>query len=180
MRWRGPHLQSVHAMGVYVYGRSQVLPQACRPGAGRCDTAWQEYQFLHRSLRRRSALQDRRRSLSVYIERSSKSAISSQLSHDLCRVLRHKIGNCRGSAFRCDEGGWVDIDAVISDRNNDIFPPTTSKARRYMAIMEVIKWQESGYKKSRFQILAARFPSVMNPNDTKAAGQVELHGPGSG
>ena len=96
---------------------------------------------------------------------------ANQLSHDLCRVLRHKIGNCRGSAFRCDEGGWVDIDAVISDRNNDIFPPTTSKARRYMAIMEVIKWQESGYKKSRFQILAARFPSIMNPNDMKAARQ---------
>ena len=94
---------------------------------------------------------------------------ANQLSHDLCRVLRHKIGNWRGSAFRCDEGGWVDIDAVISDRNNDIFPPTTSKARRYMAIMEVIKWQESGYKKSRFQILAARFPSIMNPNDMKAA-----------
>ena len=45
-----------------------------------------------------------------------------QLSYDLCRVLRDKIGNCRGSAFRCDDGGWVDIDAVISDRNNDIFP----------------------------------------------------------
>ena len=95
---------------------------------------------------------------SVCIERSS-------------RVLRHKIGNCRGSAFKCDEGGWVDIDAVIGDRNNDIFPPTTSKARRYMAIMEVIKWQESGYNKSRFQILAARFPSVMNPNDMRAARQ---------
>ena len=47
---------------------------------------------------------------------------ANQLSHDLCRVLRHKIGSCRGSAFRCDEGGWVDIDAVIDDRNNDIFP----------------------------------------------------------
>ena len=48
---------------------------------------------------------------------------ANQLSHNLCRVLRHKIGNCRGSVFRCDEGGWVDIDAVIDDRNNDIFPP---------------------------------------------------------
>ena len=52
---------------------------------------------------------------------------ANQLSHSLCRVLRHKIGNCRGSVFRCDEGGWVDIDAVIDDRNNDIFPPTTSR-----------------------------------------------------
>ena len=94
---------------------------------------------------------------------------ANQLSHDLCRVLRHKIGNCRGSAFRCDEGGWVDIDAVIDDRNSDIFPPTTSRAKRYMGIMEVIKWQESGHKKSRFQVLAARFPSIMNPNDTRAA-----------
>ena len=55
-----------------------------------------------------------------------------QLSHDLCRVLRHKIGSCRGSAFRCDEGGWVDIDAVIDDRNNDIFPPYTTRAKGYM------------------------------------------------
>ena len=94
---------------------------------------------------------------------------ANQLSHNLCRVLRHKIGNCRGSVFRCDEGGWVDIDAVIDDRNNDIFPPSTSRAKRYMGIMEVIKWQESGQKKSRFQVLAARFPSVMNPNDMKAA-----------
>ena len=94
---------------------------------------------------------------------------ANQLSHDLCRVLRHKIGNCRGSAFRCDEGGWVDIDAVIDDRNNDIFPPSTSRAKRYMGIMEVIKWQESGHKKSRFQVLAVRFPSIMNPNDTRAA-----------
>ena len=84
---------------------------------------------------------------------------ANQLSHNLCRVLRHKIGNCRGSVFRCDEGGWVDIDAVIDDRNNDIFPPSTSRAKRYMGIMEVIKWQESGHKKSRFQVLAARFPS---------------------
>ena len=38
-----------------------------------------------------------------------------------------------------------------------------------MGIMEVIKWQESGSKKSRFQVLAARFPSIMNPNDTRAA-----------
>ena len=67
---------------------------------------------------------------------------ANQLSHNLCRVLRHKIGNCRGSVFRCDEGGWVDIDAVIDDRNNDIFPPSTSRAKRYMGIMEVIKWQE--------------------------------------
>ena len=94
---------------------------------------------------------------------------ANQLSHNLCRVLRHKIGNCRGSVFRCDEGGWVDIDAVIDDRNCDIFPPTTSRAKRYMGIMEVIKWQESGHKKSRFQVLAARFPSIMNPNDTRAA-----------
>ena len=94
---------------------------------------------------------------------------ANQLSHDLCRVLRHKIGSCRGSAFRCDEGGWVDIDAVIDDRNNDIFPPYTTRAKRYMGIMEVIKWQESGSRKSRFQVLAARFPSIMNPNDTRAA-----------
>ena len=94
---------------------------------------------------------------------------ANQLSHNLCRVLRHKIGDCRGSVFRCDEGGWVDIDAVIDDRNCDIFPPSTAKAKRYMGIMEVIKWQESGQKKSRFQILAARFPSIMNPNDMKAA-----------
>ena len=95
----------------------------------------------------------------------------------LCRIgddrsvfaTKDKIGNCQGSAFRCDEGGWVDIDAVIDDRNNDIFPPNTSRAKRYMGIMEVIKWQESGHKKSRFQVLAARFPSVMNPNDTRAA-----------
>ena len=40
-----------------------------------------------------------------------------------------------------------------------------------MGIMEVIKWQEFGYKKSRFQILAARFPSIMNPNDARAARQ---------
>ena len=40
-----------------------------------------------------------------------------------------------------------------------------------MGIMEVIKWQESGHKKSRFQILAARFPSIMNPNDARAARQ---------
>ena len=85
---------------------------------------------------------------------------ANQLSHDLCRVLRHKIGSCRGSAFRCDEGGWVDIDAVIDDRNNDIFPPYTTRAKRYMGIMEVIKWQESGSRKSRFQVLAARFPSI--------------------
>ena len=65
---------------------------------------------------------------------------ANQLSHDLCRVLRHKIGNCRRSAFRCDEGGWVDIDAVIDDQNNDIFPHNTSRAKRYMGIMEVIKW----------------------------------------
>ena len=45
----------------------------------------------------------------------------------------------------------------------------SSRAKRYMGIMEVIKWQESGHKKSRFQVLAARFPSVMNPNDMKAA-----------
>ena len=65
---------------------------------------------------------------------------ANQPSHDLCRVLGHKI-DCRGSAFRCDEGGWVDIDTIINDQNNNIFPPTTSKAKRY--IMEVIKWQES-------------------------------------
>ena len=47
---------------------------------------------------------------------------ANQLSHDLCRVLRHKIGSCRGSAFRCDEGGWVDIDAVIDDRNKRHIP----------------------------------------------------------
>ena len=102
---------------------------------------------------------------------------ANQLSHDLCRILRHKIGNCRGSAFKCDEGGWVDIDAIINDHVVNIFPPKTSKARRYKGIMEVIKWQESGYKKSRFQILAARFPSIMNPNDARGVG---LHGSRSG
>ena len=81
------------------------------------------------------------------------------------------MGNCRGSAFKCDDGGWVDIDAIIDDRQVNIFPPKTSKAKRYMGIMEVIKWQESGHKKSRFQILAARFPSIMNPNDARAARQ---------
>ena len=96
---------------------------------------------------------------------------ANQLSHDLCRILRHKIGNCRGSAFKCDEGGWVDIDAIIDDRQVNMCPPKTSRARRYMGITEVIKWQESGYKKSRFQILAARFPSIMNPNDARAARQ---------
>ena len=64
-----------------------------------------------------------------------------------------------------------DIDAIIDDRQVNIFPPKTSKARRYMGIMEVIKWRKSGYKKSRFQILAARFPSIMNPNDARAARQ---------
>ena len=64
---------------------------------------------------------------------------ANQISHDLCRILRHKIGNCRGSAFKCDEGGWVDIDAIIVDRQVNMFPPKTSKARRYMGIMEVIK-----------------------------------------
>ena len=96
---------------------------------------------------------------------------ANQLSHDLCRILRHKIGNGRGSAFECDEGGWVDIDAVINDHGVNIFPPRTSKTRRYMGIIEVIKWPESGYKKSTFQILAARFPSIMNPNDARAARQ---------
>ena len=38
---------------------------------------------------------------------------ANQLSHNLCRVLQ--IGR---SAFRCDEGGWVDIDAVIDDRSS--------------------------------------------------------------
>ena len=38
-----------------------------------------------------------------------------------------------------------------------------------MGIMEVITWQKPGHKKSRFQVLAARFPSVMNPNDMMAA-----------
>ena len=93
---------------------------------------------------------------------------ANQLSHDLCRILRHKIGNCRGSAFKCDEGGWVDIDAIINDYGVDLFPPNTSRERRYMGIIEVMKWQDSGYKKSRFQILAVRFPSIMNPNDMRA------------
>ena len=95
--------------------------------------------------------------------------LANQLSHDLCRILRHKIGNCRGSTFKCDEGGWVDIDAIITAYGVDLFPPNTSKERRYMAIVEVMKWQDSGYRKSRFQILAMRFPSIMNPNDMRAA-----------
>ena len=100
---------------------------------------------------------------------------ANQLSHDLCRNLRHKIGNCRGSAFKCDEGGWVDIDAIIADYEVNLFPPNTSKRKRYMAIVEAMRWQDSGYKKSRFQILAARFPSIMNPNDTRAAKQELLN-----
>ena len=100
---------------------------------------------------------------------------ANQLSHDLCRNLRHKIGNCRGSAFKCDEGGRVDIDAILDDRQVNMFPPKTSRARRYMGIMEVIRWQESGHKKSRFQILAARFPSIMNPSDARAARQELAH-----
>ena len=100
---------------------------------------------------------------------------ANQQSHDLCRILRHKIGNCRGSSFKCDEGGWVDIDAIITDYGVDLFPPNTSKQRRYMAIVEVMKWQDSGYRKSRFQALAARFPSVMNPNDMRAARQELLY-----
>ena len=105
---------------------------------------------------------------------------ANQLSHNLCRILRHKIGNCQGSTFKCDEGGWVDIDAIITDYGVDLFPPNTSKQRRYMAIVEVMRWQESGYRKSRFQILAVRFPSVMNPNDMRAARQELLHGSHSG
>ena len=96
---------------------------------------------------------------------------ANQLSHDLCRILRHKIGNCRGSAFKCDEGGWVDIDAIINAYGVNIFPPKTARERRYMGIVEVMKWQESGYKKSRFQILAVRYPSTMNLNDMRAARQ---------
>ena len=80
--------------------------------------------------------------------------------------------------FRCDEGGWVDIDAAIDGRNNDIFPPSTSRAKRYMGIMEVIKWQESGHKKSRFQVLAARFwlnqKSPSPPGCAPLAGLEEL------
>ena len=79
---------------------------------------------------------------------------------------------CAGSsATRSDEGGWVDIDAVITDYHTDIFPPNTSKSDRYMAIVEVMKWQDSGYRKSRFQILAVKFPSIMNPNITRAVKQ---------
>ena len=100
---------------------------------------------------------------------------ANQLSHDLCRILRHKIGNCRGSAFKCAEGGWFDIDAIINDYGVDLFPPNTSRERRYMGIIEVMKWQDSGYKKSRFQILAVRFPSIMNPNDMRAARQELLY-----
>ena len=100
---------------------------------------------------------------------------ANQLSHDLCRVLRHKIGNCRGSAFRWDEGGWVDIDAIINDRNNDIFPPTTSKAKRYMGIMEVIKWQESGHRKSRCKVSKHHEPERHEGRQ----GGVELPWPGS-
>ena len=69
----------------------------------------------------------------------------------------------------------VDIDAILDDRQVNMFPPKTSRARRYMGIMEVIRWQESGYKKSRFQILAARFPSIMNPNDAMTARQELAH-----
>ena len=100
---------------------------------------------------------------------------ANQLSHDLCRILRHKIGNCRGSTFKCDEGGWVNIDAIITDYGVDLFPPNTLKERRYMAIVEVMKWQDSGYRKSRFQILAVRFPSIMNPNNMRAARQELLY-----
>ena len=100
---------------------------------------------------------------------------ANQLSHDLCRILRHTICNCRGSTFKCDEGGWVDIDAIITDYGVDLFPPNTSKERRYIAIVEVMKWQDSGYRKSRFQILAVRFPSIMNPNDMRAARQELLY-----
>ena len=100
---------------------------------------------------------------------------ANQLSHDLCRILGHKIGHCRGSTFKCDEGGWVDIDAIITDYDMDLFPPNTSKDRRYMAIVEVMKWQDSGFRKSRFQILAVRFPSIMNPNDMRAARQELLY-----
>ena len=44
-----------------------------------------------------------------------------------------------------------------------------------MAIVEVMKWQDSGYRKSRFQILAVRFPSIMNPNNMRAARQELLY-----
>ena len=83
----------------------------------------------------------------------------------IARYLLRKIKqtNCRGSVFRCDEGGWVDIDAVVDDRNNDIFPPSTSRAKQYMGIMEVIKWQESGQKKSRFQVLASKVSKRHEP-----------------
>ena len=91
---------------------------------------------------------------------------ANQLSHDLCRILRHKIGTCRGSTFKCDEGGWVDIDAIITDYEVNLFPPSTSKHKRYMATVD------AGYKKSRFQILAA---SIMNPNDARAARQELLN-----
>ena len=100
---------------------------------------------------------------------------ANQLSNNLCRILRHKIGNCRGGTFKCDEGGWVDIDAIITDYEVNLFPPNNSKHKRYMAIVEVMKWQDSGQRKSGFQILAARFPSVMNPNDTRAARQELLN-----
>ena len=85
------------------------------------------------------------------------------------------FGNCRGSAFKCDEGGWVDINAIINDYGVNLFPPKTSKERRYMGIVEVMKWQESGYKKSRFQSRAVRYPSIMNPNDMRAARQELLY-----
>ena len=170
MRWRGPYLQSV-------WGSQDVQDSVGARILEQIDVIQ-----LGKSISFSIAPFDDAPHCKIGDERSVLATRdqANQLSHDLCRVLRHKIGSCRGSAFKCDEGGWVDIDAVISDRHNDIFPPTTSKARRYMGIMEVLKWQESGYKKSRFQILAARFPSVMNPNDTGRQTRVDLHGPRSG
>ena len=104
----------------------------------------------------------------------------------LCLTREIKLTSClttfagsfatsRGSTFKCDEGGWVDIDAIITDYEVNLFPPSTSKHKRYMVIVEVMKWQDAGYQTSGFQILAARFPSIMNPNDARAARQELLN-----
>ena len=152
-------------MGLRFNDRSQILPQGRHFGADRCALGKSINFCLHPfDDAPFGKIGDE---LSVFGTRDQ----ANQLSHDLCRILRRKIGNCRGSAFKCDEGGRVDIDAIINDYGVNLFPPKTTKERRYLGIVEVMKWQESGYKKSRFQILAVRYPSIMNPNDMRAARQ---------
>ena len=82
------------------------------------------------------------------------------------------------SVMKVDGSTLTRSSAIITDYGVDLFPPNTSKEGRYMAIVEVMKWQDSGYRKSRFQILAVRFPSSMNPNDmpSRAARQELLYG----